>query len=668
MAYTREEYEAFYYINRLLPILEDMWDFKDTLTRFNRSKKDGLLCPMPKSKKGEMENFGDYQDRAVEEILPVLAKQAEHYPKLKKTYLQDNVRYLVKTFSLSPAERRIVEFLIVEDNNYILEKFLSRNFRELSGTRRTLELIGGLKEGTGEPVLGPQAPLLQLGVLFYTRSSNDNLGLSRWARGFLKTVYRNNAERYKALIGRPIKDDEPLQAEDFEYVQAHRFALDLMQRAGKTKGFNILLYGFAGTGKTSFAKMLARSANLELYGVGENSQGGTEKNFRLCQLYRKQCLLKNNPKTCLLFDEAEDIFSPKAKLISANKVEINRLLEENERPVIWTTNNIIQMDPAFVRRFTLAVPFEKPPRSVREKIWRKYLGEFNINLTESEVRDLATHYEVPPAMIAGAAQAADLVKGGFDTVKEHLSLTLQALNGGIKKQIAKDNGVFYPSLIHADADLTAMTTQIKQTGRLNFSLCLYGASGTGKSAYARYLARELGLEVIHKRASDLMSMFVGETERKIAMAFAEAREEKALLIFDEADSFLRDRALARNSWEVTAVNEMLTWMESHPYPFICTTNLMDMLDPASLRRFSFKVKYDFLTARQVCEAFSCFFGLSVTEEEVSHLRTLTPGDFAVVKNKADILGKNTFCALAEMLESEQKVKKTHTSKRIGFSL
>jgi len=50
------------------------------------------------------------------------------------------------------------------------------------------------------------------------------------------------------------------------------------------------------------------------------------------------------------------------------------------------------------------------------------------------------------------------------------------------------------------------------------------------------------------------------------------------------------------------------------------------------------------------------------------LRTLTPGDFAVVKNKADILGKNTFCALAEMLESEQKVKKTHTSKRIGFSL
>ena len=199
------------------------------------------------------------------------------------------------------------------------------------------------------------------------------------------------------------------------------------------------------------------------------------------------------------------------------------------------------------------------------------------------------------------------------------------------------------------------------------ALLTCGASGTGKSAYARHLAEELGLDVLHRRASDLISCYVGETEQNIAEAFAEAKENKSMLIFDEADSFLRDRASARNSWEISAVNEMLTWMESHPYPFICTTNLMDALDPASLRRFSFKVKYDFLTSEQVKEAFSYFFGLKITPRQAAGLDKLTPGDFALVKNKAEILGKiSQFDAVREMLETEQKLKHNAYGSGIGF--
>ena len=140
-----------------------------------------------------------------------------------------------------------------------------------------------------------------------------------------------------------------------------------------------------------------------------------------------------------------------------------------------------------------------------------------------------------------------------------------------------------------------------------------------------------------------------------------------MLIFDEADSFLRDRSMALRSWEISSVNEMLTWMESHPYPFICTTNLMDTLDPASLRRFSFKVKYDFLTSEQVQEAFSYFFGMNVTLKQVVGLDKLAPGDFALVKNKAEILGKTSqFEAVREMLETEQKLKHNAYGSGIGF--
>ena len=142
-----------------------------------------------------------------------------------------------------------------------------------------------------------------------------------------------------------------------------------------------------------------------------------------------------------------------------------------------------------------------------------------------------------------------------------------------------------------------------------FSLCLQGPPGTGKSAFARYLAERLGLEVLQKRASDLLSPWVGETEQQIAAAFAEARDAQAFLIFDEADSLLADRRSAHRSWEVSQVNEMLTWMESHPLPFACTTNFGEHLDPATLRRFVFKVRLDYLAPAQVEEAFRAYFAL-----------------------------------------------------------
>lgn len=77
--------------------------------------------------------------------------------------------------------------------------------------------------------------------------------------------------------------------------------------------------------------------------------------------------------------------------------------------------------------------------------------------------------------------------------------------------------------------------------------------------------------------------------KAIAPAFSQAREEGAFLIFDEADSLLSNRAFAARIWEVSQVNEMLTWMESHPLPFACTTNLADRLgsrDTAALQRES----------------------------------------------------------------------------------
>lgn len=209
-----------------------------------------------------------------------------------------------------------------------------------------------------------------------------------------------------------------------------------------------------------------------------------------------------------------------------------------------------------------------------------------------------------------------------------------------------------------------LTQKIHNAGKLNFSLCLYGEPGTGKSLYARYLANTLGLEVVFKRASDLISKWVGETEQNIANAFAEAKAKKAMLIFDEADTFLQNRNNAQRSWEVAQVNEMLTWMESHEYPFVCTTNLLDTLDEASLRRFTFKIKFDFLTTSQVNCAIEHFFGIKNTKVDI---KGLTAGDFATVKKKLDFLGAKDLDEITKMLKDEVKVKKSkELQNTIGF--
>lgn len=662
MNYTQEQYETLYYLNKLLPRLKTMKNFERDLILAAQKIKEDLVPGLKK-----LDAFGNSPKirKVLAEIEQVLAKYGENYPKITQTPAQKNMDYLVHIFRLSKEERAVVYFLSAMQNNELLQECVREFGADLEEEEDTLTMVAGLPKGLGNSLLNQEAPLMRLGILFRTRY-RGNLNLSSWVQEFICSLHKNDAARYKALIGVPVPSKDELAAKDFAYVEAAKLATRLMKQARHTKGFNILLYGTPGTGKSSFAQVLAQSAKLNLYPVGVCNNGEEEKNYRLQQLYRKQFLLKTVKNTCLLLDEGEDIFSSLETRTS--KVEINNLLENNEVPVIWTTNKIHRMDPAYIRRFTLAVCFDKPPVEMRQKIWNKYLSANKITYTKGDTLALAKKYEVQPSMIAGAAQAARMAKGGLPTVQEHLSFMIQALNGGRKNpEEEKTNIRFYPALIHADMDLQALTTQLTRLGRLNFSLCLYGASGTGKSAYARYLADKLGLEVVQRRASDLISCYVGETEQNIAKAFAQAREDKSLLIFDEADSFLRDRSTAARSWEVSSVNEMLTWMESHPYPFICTTNLMESLDPASLRRFSFKVKYNFLTSQQVKEAFDYFFGIKIALAETAGLDKLTPGDFTLVKNKAEILGTSTqFSAVKEMLETEQKLKHNAYGNGIGF--
>jgi SpoVK/Ycf46/Vps4 family AAA+-type ATPase len=224
---------------------------------------------------------------------------------------------------------------------------------------------------------------------------------------------------------------------------------------------------------------------------------------------------------------------------------------------------------------------------------------------------------------------------------------------------------FDPTLSSADVDLAELADQVAKSPARAPSFCLSGPPGTGKSAYARYLAERVDLDVLEMRFSDLASMWLGESEKAIAAAFEEAADLRAFLIFDEADSLLRDRLAAHQSREITQVNEMLTQMERHPYPLACTTNAAELLDAAAARRFLFKVRFLPMTADLIAKAYRRSFGCDAPSQ-VLKLSGLTPADFATVLRKANAVGEHSPRLLTRWLEYEAPAKPDARRQKIGF--
>ena len=98
-----------------------------------------------------------------------------------------------------------------------------------------------------------------------------------------------------------------------------------------------------------------------------------------------------------------------------------------------------------------------------------------------------------------------------------------------------------PAFVNTDSSLTAIAQGLELSGC--GTLCLYGPSGTGKSAYAHWLSKYLELPLHIKKASDLLSKYVGEMEQNLARAFRTAEQNNAILLLDEIDSFLQNRIL-----------------------------------------------------------------------------------------------------------------------------
>lgn len=535
-------------------------------------------------------------------------------------------------------------------------------------------------------LLGKNSALSRLNLL------SDNLDLPNEVCKYL-SGYSDGAQMKAFSAAEPA-------TVSFEQLQGKnpdaRLLLTMLKNHDRKSPLNVLLYGVPGTGKTELAKALAAELKVPLWEVSidvdDEEIGGRRldsRNNNLLQYRLRAVTLadwhcEKNPGI-ILVDEADMVLN------FGEKGSLNHFFETLHTPVIWISNKTGLVEDSTRRRFDFSMAFKPLAKDERLSVLNSVLKaqEAESLLTDEEKLKLVVEY---PAMAGGLTLAVQRTKSLIDcgatgaadsykTVARILKAHTQLM--GIRNGNLKDVESHAPNYSLEGLNIEGSTQEIMEVvhnydqvwntleeddAPNSLNILLYGPPGTGKTEFVRYMARALGRNLIIKRASDLLGMFVGQTEAQIAAAFEEANRTKSILFFDEADSLLNDRAGAFQNHEVSKVNELLTQMENFKGIFVAATNFEKHLDPASSRRFALKLGFDYLKPAGVRHIWNVFFPDTVCPDSVTQIPMLTPGDFNAVNGRLRYFptSSKTPDRIEAELRKELRCKDDKAGRTMGF--
>ncbi|MBQ9431841.1 MAG: ATP-binding protein [Kiritimatiellae bacterium] len=463
---------------------------------------------------------------------------------------------------------------------------------------------------------------------------------------------------------------------------------------------HILLYGVPGTGKTSFARALAKQLGFTAYEIKQGDRQNMSNEFRLTGIrVCNEC--ENDPRALMIIDEADELLRSGAGTASGrfdirNTTEkglTNNILDESRMPAIWICNSSPnEIDESVRRRFDYSIHFDKLSSEQREFIWRNTvisLGMLDV-VDDSKIKLYADKYPTSPGGISMVLTNVKQIGATADDIDElidrfmkpHCRLmgiqesssktepakeySLEGLN--IKGKVPLDN------LVRAVRNYLDDDFNRDSADRPRMNILLWGPPGTGKTEFVKFLGEQLDRNVLVKFGSDLFNKWVGGTEENIAGAFRQAEIEHSILFFDEIDGIVQDRTHAHQNWEISQVNELLQQMENFDGVMVAATNFSNNLDSAIIRRFTFKLEFDYLddTGKRIFFERMFKTKLSAAEAEaLNAVKNLTPGDFRTVRQSLFYLANqltnyDRIAALREETLAKKDIPSARTT-TIGFA-
>jgi AAA+ superfamily predicted ATPase len=520
-------------------------------------------------------------------------------------------------------------------------------------TRRfpTVELALNLLSSTAEEKLArheaflSDAPLLRNGLIRFQDDARSGDAV------FLARAFRLDEQMVKLLLCQPGLDsrlapatqviDPVARLDDLVLDAATRSRLRGTVAAARQSGRSSVLFfeGLSGTGKSLAAEAIAVEAGITLLRLRLTRGSESKTDLRtLIQIALRDAWFHDAVLeiTGLEALEGDDAASRWQELWTG-------LGEGNRGIVVLSGCNPPQLIGDRSRE-CLIVQFDLPDYESRRKLWERALTKNGFPLEPLPVKELAERFRLTPRQIEQAAGAAGTalrwqlaetrlvaqeshplaaeeaptpaeqesrrlaaVKQLYAAARQASSQPLAGLAHKIeprhnwKQLVLPDESLqqLYDLCVHARGRSLVLGKwgfgDRLSTGK-GLSALFGGPPGTGKTMAAEVIACELELDLYKINLANVVSKYIGETEKNLDRIFTAAENGNAILLFDEADAIFGRRSEVRDSHDRFAnieVAYLLQQMEEYEGISILATNLRQNLDPAFLRRLAFIIQFPF---------------------------------------------------------------------------
>ncbi|QLY24892.1 AAA family ATPase [Bdellovibrio sp. KM01] len=407
---------------------------------------------------------------------------------------------------------------------------------------------------------------------------------------------------------------------------------DFHSRAYKKRPLTFLFKGPSGVGKTTLAHGIARHLGKKLLRISVNASWG-----EIAPTYlRFYCEQAKSQNYILFFDEAEQLF--RYSMDEEQSSGWARILfEEFEGIAIFTSN--FSLPYGIDRRMSYVVEFNDLSADKKASVLSKMARENGFYLSANEIKELSK-FDLSPGYYDSIFLVASAQPGikSYENLKESFIQRasfflsedeVEKLRG---KKISSTKLSFEQSFQDQLKPVNYGLLKFQENPKLfpkGIKMLFTGAPGLGKTALATSMAEDLKMDLKVITPSDILSMYVGGSERNVKRHFEYSEANPQVLFLDEVESLFITRDFAKRTHELSLANELLSRFDAYPGVVIAATNRHDLLDPAFKRRFLFHLEFT-LPSQPVREQIWREYAQTLPEESILQLSqyALTGADIA----------------------------------------
>lgn len=572
---------------------------------------------------------------------------------------------LCKIFGLNKTEYKILLLCIAPELDYTIGRIFSKFINAPNNKNPNINLIINLLTGEFDsefrfkyfPYFHLEMPL----------SKYQLIELEQEEKLFLDRKYSVDNRILNFILGNNLPSEE--LAGNFEVLELNKKDFGIHQN---TKIFDSLkklieseilisdkfdsenfffLTGSKGVGKLSTVSAVCEILEIPLSYFNFESLLVSKIEFgKLLELTFRECALRN----CAIYLDRFEILLNENLKDSLLKTFVSKIKKYNVFVFIGSTERV----PFQLKDKSFCFNFENPNFEERKGIWKNSFKEFDIpKLSENELNKLSNVFEFSPNQIRNTLKETlkankianngktlslqEITKNAFGESKSELHTLSQKIssNFNLKDIVLPKDQLEQLNEIKDCMDLRYKVLEDWGFGKKlsigkGITVLFSGTSGTGKTMSAGIIGNELGLEVYKIDLSQIVSKYIGETEKNLSKVFGEAELSNAILFFDEADALFGKRTEVKDAHDRYAnieVGYLLQKMEEYKGMSILATNLKNNMDDAFTRRLQFIVDFPFPEEEQRKEIWRKIFPKEVPVGEL---------DFDFLAEKLELSGGN----------------------------